>query len=69
MADGDWGWDAHGEERRAGLAQLTPVQRMEWLEQTLTLLAASGLLDADRAARQRSADAWRERDDEPRTSA
>lgn len=61
MADWVGGWDAHAVDRRAGLAGLTPMQRLEWLEQTLTLLAISGRLDADRASRQLAADAWQDR--------
>lgn len=56
MAD-DWGgWSPHASERRASLASMTPLQRVEWLEQTLLAWGRQRLL-TERAKRQVTAEA------------
>ena len=50
--------DAHATLRAR--AASTPAQRLSWLEESLTLAAASGALAQDRARRQRQADSWRQ---------
>lgn len=56
----DDGWrgvsDAHATLRAR--AASTPAQRFTWLEESLTLAAASGALARDRARRQQQADSW-----------
>jgi hypothetical protein len=52
----DWsGWNPHAGERKASISALTPLQRLEWLEQTL-LLWGPERLAAERARRQRDID-------------
>lgn len=51
-------WAAHSRHQRATIAALTPMQRLEWVEETVRLLADAGLLDRDRTARQLAADTW-----------
>jgi len=54
----DWGgWNPHQRDRARAIAQLTPLQRLEWLEQTL-LLWGEDRLRAERERRQAEVDAW-----------
>lgn len=53
----DWGgWNPDAPQRRRALAAMTPLQRLEWLEQTLALLGAERLAQI-RAKRQAEAEA------------
>jgi len=58
----DNSWDAatfDGARRAqmAAIAQTTPTQRMEWLEQALNLALLSGAVERDRTRRQMDIDA------------
>lgn len=56
MAD-DWsGWNPYERERRRAVAAMTPLERIEWLEQTL-LMWGTERLRAERARRQADVDA------------
>lgn len=53
----DWGgWSPHAEQRRRSIATMTPLERIEWLEQML-LGWDERLLLAERARRQAAIDA------------
>ena len=53
----DWGgWNPHERDRRRAIAQMTPLERIEWLEQTL-LMWGTERLHAERARRQAEVDA------------
>ncbi|BBX96131.1 hypothetical protein MLAC_14250 [Mycobacterium lacus] len=57
----DWGgWSPHAKERRAARASMTPLQRIEWLEQAL-LAWGHQRLARERAKRQAIVEAaWSE---------
>jgi hypothetical protein len=53
----DWGgWNPDAPQRQQALAAMTPLQRLEWLEQTLVLLGTERLAKI-RAKRQAEAEA------------
>lgn len=54
----DWGWQANEMAKRRGWAQLTPAERLEWLDDALDFALASGALEMDRRVRAAAAAAW-----------
>lgn len=55
----DWSGTSDGRAARQARAALSPTDRLAWLSEWLDFAARTGLLDAERARRQRAAEeAW-----------